>query len=494
MVGENDKARVSDDSAYREYFRGMPCFVTVQDRENRLLEANRMFEELFGKVNGIKCWEACKQRSIKCSDCPVEQTFATGRGQSAEETVRTLDGQEVPIIVYTSPIFDDSGQVERVLAISADISGVRKLQRKLNRTRQRAQQLFDEAPCYITVQDRDLHVVSSNRRFKEDFGDEAGHHCWEVYKHRDEPCLECPVMLTFVDGTPQTSEEVVTSISGEQYNVLVHTSPLRDADGKITHVIEMSTNITEIRRLESQLTSLGLLIGSVSHGVKGLLTSIDGGMYLVNSGLNKDNQARVEQGWDIVQRNMRRIRSMVLDILYYAKDRDLDFEEVNVLELAADIWNVTAFRAEELGIEFDREFPVNAGKMHVDKAAIRTALVNLIENAFDACRVDKKKDHHAVRLTVTQDEEGHVVFEVSDNGIGMDQETREKMFSLFFSSKGNEGTGLGMFVSNKIVKQHGGMIEVESQLDMGTTLRVVLKRRQPQALAQPPVVEALSAG
>ena len=238
----------------------------------------------------------------------------------------------------------------------------------------------------------------------------------------------------------------------------------------------MSTNITEIRRLESQLMSLGLLIGSVSHGVKGLLTAIDGGMYLVNSGFPRNNQERVQEGWAIVQRNMRRIRSMVLDLLYYAKDRELDAEPINALELGADVWNLVTYRAEDLGIEFDRDFDIAAGELEADRAALRTALINILENAFDACRVDRKKERHRVTFSVIWCDEARVSFEVRDNGIGMDRETLEKMFTLFFSSKGAEGTGLGMFVSNKIVRQHGGHIDVESRPEEGTRIRIVMPR------------------
>src|SRR4030042_224123 len=84
----------------------------------------------------------------------------------------------------------------------------------------------------------------------------------------------------------------------------------------------MSTNITPIRELQSQLESIGMLISSVSHNIKGLLTGLDGGMYLVNTGLQKNNQQRIGQGWEMVQRNIERIRGPVMKILYYATKRE----------------------------------------------------------------------------------------------------------------------------------------------------------------------------
>ena len=95
--------------------------------------------------------------------------------------------------------------------------------------------------------------------------------------------------------------------------------------------------VREKTELKSHLSSLGLMIGSISHGIKGLLTGLDGGMYLLNLGLKKDNQDQIAEGWDIVQRRVKGIRKMVLDILFYAKERDLKSERIDVLNFVAEV-------------------------------------------------------------------------------------------------------------------------------------------------------------
>jgi signal transduction histidine kinase len=246
--------------------------------------------------------------------------------------------------------------------------------------------------------------------------------------------------------------------------------------------MEMSTNITQIRKLQSQLTSIGLLISTISHGIKGLLTGLDGGMYLVNTGLQKDKPDRVKQGWTMVERNVARIRSLVLDILYYAKDREPNWEKIAALALAEEVCGLLQSKAAEQGIELKRELDPGAGEFEADAKAIRSLLINLIENSLDACRVDQKKNAHQVTLGLRGFPE-RVEFEVRDNGIGMEQEAREKAFSLFFSSKGAEGTGLGLFISNKIAQTHGGSISLESEMDRGTRLVVKLPRQRPEKAA-----------
>jgi len=336
---------------------------------------------------------------------------------------------------------------------------------------------FEEVPCYISIQDRNLRIVAANRRFREDFGPFEGRRCYEVYKHRDEPCLECPVQCTFEDGQVHRSEEVVTSVSGDRENVLVYAAPIPNPDGGIRYVMEMSTNITPIRQLQSKLESVGLLIGSISHGIKGLLTGLDGGRYLVNTALARGDMNRLRTGWEMVERNVERIRGMVLNILYYAKERIPAWEPLEVAEVVREVASLQEARARELRIEFEATADPAAGVFEADPRAIRAMLVNLVENAMDACRIDTNKPRHHVLLRGTGRPDS-VRFEVRDNGIGMDRETREKAFTLFFSSKGTEGTGLGLFIAHNIAQSHGGHIHLESEPGRGTVFLVDLPRER----------------
>jgi len=467
------------DHAYEQYFKGMPCYLTVQDRDFRVIEANDRFRKDFGEFEGRHCYQMYKHRSEQCEVCPVARTFRDGERHGSEEEVRTVDGRDISVIVYTTPIRNAAGEIVAVMEMSTDVTELKLLQQQLRESQERYHLIFDEVPCYISIQDEDLNIVEANRRFKEDFGDLLGCKCYEVYKHRTEECFPCAVRASFKDGALHRSEEVVTTNQGDRVNTLVYTGPVRKENGKIVSVMEMSTDITQIRQLQSQLTSLGLLIGSISHGIKGLLNSLDGGVYLVNSGMKKDDRARTAKGWDMVQRNIARIRSMVLDILYYAKDREPDWEHISAVQAMEEVAGIMETKARDRGIEFTRDLDRDAGEFEGDAKGIRSLLVNLLENSLDACRSDEGQAAHHVKVGL----KGHpdrVEFEIADDGIGMDRETREKAFSLFFSSKGVEGTGLGLFISNKIALAHGGKIALESKAHEGTRFVVTLPRKRPQ--------------
>ena len=130
------------DKIYLQYFKEMPCYVTVQDRGMRIRDCNLLFEKHFGNHVGSHCWEVYKGRMSQCQDCVVKKTFQTGKSEHSEEVITNLKGENIPVHAYTSPILDENGNVDCVLKVSADISRVKKIQKKLHKTQQRLQQIF----------------------------------------------------------------------------------------------------------------------------------------------------------------------------------------------------------------------------------------------------------------------------------------------------------------------------------------------------------------
>lgn len=461
---------------FQSYFDSMPCYITVQDRNFHVIQANRLFRDDFGDIEDRFCYQVYKHRSEKCEICPVEKTFRDGRFYQSRERVRTLDGREVSVLVNTTPIRNERGEITAVLEMSTDVTDLSILEQQLRDSQNRYRLLFEEVPCFISIQDRDLRIVEANRLHRETFETRFGDKCYKVYKHREEACYPCIVRQTFDDGKVHLHEEVVTPASGNPINVMVTTAPLRGRGGEIELVMEMSADITQVRQLQSQLSSIGLIISSISHDLKGLLSGLDGGIYLVNSGLGKNDRKRIETGWEMVLRNVGHIRRTVLDILYFSKDRQPELAPTDIVTLVKEVAEHSETKAKELGITLNLDIQPSAGIIQADARAIRSMLTNLIENALDACRLDNRQNHHKVDILLTGNPQSTQIC-VIDNGIGMPQEVREKAFSLFFSSKGSGGTGLGLYIANKIAGAHGGRIELGSEVGKGSQFRVTLPRQ-----------------
>jgi signal transduction histidine kinase len=135
-------------------------------------------------------------------------------------------------------------------------------------------------------------------------------------------------------------------------------------------------------------------------------------------------------------------------------------------------------------VELVCEFDPAIDQVLLDPHTLHTVLLNLLSNAMDACLFDKDTGKRwQVTVRTAAEADGTIRFEVGDNGTGMSAEVKEKLFTSFYSTKGQRGTGLGMLVTHKLVEEHGGRIEVETALGQGTTVRVWLPYRTDQRTA-----------
>lgn len=458
-------------------FNALPCLVSIQDRDQRVLSVNQLYRERLGDRVGQPGFAIYAGVAGEGLDSPVARTLRTGQGQKCREGLFGPEETLSAVTVHTAPIHSAGGQVDLVLEILVEAGEVQRLQDELHTTRQRYQQLFDEAPCFITVQDRHLRIQAANRRFRQEFGAATGGLCYQAYCGSERPCFGCPTLKTFEDGQSHQTELSVRGKNGEPVTVVVWTAPIRNAMGEIEGVMEMATDITELTRMQDHLASLGMLIASLSHGIKGLLTALDGGVYKVNAGFRNCDQVMVQSGWGKVTELIGRIKGMVLDILFYAKKRELQLRQLPASALATQVAEAVVPKAEQLGVTLNVEIAQNLGNFSVDEVVLCAAMVNILENAVDACLEDKSKKEHVVCFRARPDASG-VFFEIEDNGIGMQPDTLARLFSVFFSTKGSRGTGLGLFIAKKAVDQHGGRIGAMSEPGQGSTFRIWIPRER----------------
>jgi signal transduction histidine kinase len=210
-------------------------------------------------------------------------------------------------------------------------------------------------------------------------------------------------------------------------------------------------------------------------------------MYLLDSGMTKGEQDRVKEGMEIIKMIVGRTRKFVLDILHFAKQQDLKWEHVDVISFAQEVSSAIEMKAEAQGIELRNDFDLSLGEFEVDASVVQSALLNILENAIDACLEDQEKKDHRIFFRVQQDP-SYIIFEVEDNGIGIEGEAKENLFNLSFSSKGSKGTGMGLFITNNIIKQHGGTITVDSAPGEWTRFRIEIPKEPAEV--QPELVQS----
>ena len=223
---------------------------------------------------------------------------------------------------------------------------------------------------------------------------------------------------------------------------------------------------------QERLASLGSGISGAAHCIKNILNLITMGSSGVDLGIQKANPALIAPAWDTVRKGCDRIEQMVLDMLSYSRSRTPEYRPVNVNELLAETARLVRNGLYEKQIELVEEYDPEAGTLMLDEAAINRCLLNLISNAADA--IDSGRDGRITLTTHIDPQAGEVEVRVADNGSGIAKDMIPQIFDVFFSTKGSQGTGLGLSVTKKIIEEHGGTIEAASQEGTGSTFSIRL--------------------
>lgn len=219
-----------------------------------------------------------------------------------------------------------------------------------------------------------------------------------------------------------------------------------------------------------RLGAVGQTIATLSHHVKNILQGVRGGSYLINLGLKDHDEQLIQRGWGIVDRNQGRIYDLVMDMLSYSTERKPAWKRSDVNATVADVCDMLQPRAEEARVALECLLPEGPSEADCDPEGIHRAVLNVVTNAMDA--VEGRADA-TVQASVGVDTPAGAVFvDIDDNGNGIPEDDLPRLFSLFASSKGARGTGLGLAVSRKIIDEHGGEIQVENRPGSGCRFRL----------------------
>ncbi len=471
---------------YKELFDKAPCYFAVVDPDHRIVRENQACVAAFGDRTGEHCYKFFKNRESECTKCQVDQTFLDGISRSVPDVWDLPDGTKAHVIVHTAPIVNEEGKITEVLEMAVDVTFMVKLQEELSRQEEQFRTLFENVPCYLTVVDSSYRLGFFNRMFARDFGSAWGEKCFAAYKGRTEKCDPCPVEMTFLDGESHYSEEIWNR-EGKDQHIVVRTSPMKNSSGEIIAVMEMCTNITELRVMENQLALLGETIAGTSHAIKNILSGLEGGVYIVDSGMRSGNELKMRSGWGIVKKNVVKVSELVKDILYASKEREPELKEIDPGKVLQEVYELFEDKANKENIRLIKEFDARMGEGMWDPHAIHTAVSNLISNAMGAFSESMKPDHQIVLRA--RAEKCCLFIQIADNGQGMSDEVKQNLFKKFYSTKGAKGTGLGLLVTRKVVEESRGTITFESTLGEGTSFLIKLPfwngESRPAAAANP---------
>jgi len=227
-----------------------------------------------------------------------------------------------------------------------------------------------------------------------------------------------------------------------------------------------------------RLAAVGQTIATLSHHIKNILQGIRGGSYLIEEGLKGKDPDVLRKGWTIVDKNQEKISNLVLDMLSFSKEREPEPSPSNLNDVTAEVVELMQARADEAKVVLRWQPDEKMPQVMLDADAMHRAILNVVTNAIDAC--DETEDGCVVVTTEYAPAESAVRVIVRDNGLGIEPDDIKRIFTVFESHKGSRGTGLGLPVSQKVLREHGGDVLVTSTPGEGSRFTLELPAEMPE--------------
>ena len=469
---------------YQTLFEEVPCQISVQDRDFRIIQVNRVFQDRFGDRLGEYCYKAYKDRDEICPICPVDNTFKSGQPQFSEEVVLGKDGNRVYILVSTSPIFNEEGEVTAAIEMSTDITQVRLLEEELKRSEEKYRTLFNSDPNPIFVLELNtLEIQDANERAFKSYGYEKEELIGKGFLDLAEPLERDRLGKVSWDKEGAVFKVRHHTKNDEPIVVNIRFSSLKDL-GQDT-VIVTTSDVTERVKSEEQLiqagkmATLGEMSAGVAHELNQPLSVIKTSASFLAKKIVRDEPVSpqiLRELADEMDSQVDRASLIINHLRQFGRKTDIRKVNVQLNDCIRGTFTVLGRQLEVHGIAVDLALDEALPPIRGDRNRLEQVFLNLIMNARDA--MDEKeemagKDVEKSLKISSETENDEVVVKISDTGLGMSDAVKEKIFEPFFTTKPvGKGTGLGLSISFGIVRDYDGVIDVESEEGRGTTFTI----------------------
>jgi signal transduction histidine kinase len=370
-------------------------------------------------------------------------------------------------------LVDDEEGIRKVLSISLTDSGYQVLAAENG---EEALKLFKEVQPQIVLTDIKMPGMDGIELLKKIKEESPDTEVIMITGHGD---MELAIQSLKFDATdfvtkPINDEALEIALKRANEKITLK-AKLREYTENLENLVEEKTK--KLLNAE-RLAAVGQTVAGLAHGIKNISGGLRGGTFVLEKGIELDNKKYLRQGWDMVKGNVARLKDMAMDLLNYTKEREPDYQLCHPNRPLQEVYDLMLPQAQEQGVILEMDLDENLQDICFDEEGILRCLLNLVTNAIDAC-TDISYSNRQCKVTLRSllAEGWAVEYQVIDDGCGMDEDSRVKIFQSFFSTKGSKGTGLGLMITKKIIDEHEGVIELESERGEGTKFIIRLPEK-----------------
>ena len=483
MAGEIDRKQTElnrQKDIYQSLFEMVPCIITVQDRDYKLLQYNREFNDKFAPTIGDFCYRVYKGREEKCTICPVERTFKDGKSHTSEERGIGKDGQPTYWLVKTAAVRNEEGEIVAAMEMNLDITKRKLLEDELEKSEKKYHAIFNNIPNPVFVlEEKSLKILDCNDSVA------------AIYDLDRETILN----RSFMDFFPETDRDkmagriknasVLNQVkqlkeSGQALFVNIRISPSEYPGQKV--LLVTTSDITKRLETEQQLiqaskmATLGEMATGVAHELNQPLTVIKTASSFFMKKINKKEPIPENILLTMaseIDSHVDRATKIINHMRQFGRISDIKLEPVQVNTVLEKTFEIFSQQLKVRGIEVFWNLEESLPVVMADPDRLEQVFINLLINARDAI-MDKLEstyqDDASKKIFLnTRSEADTVSIEVCDTGLGVPPGIIDKIFEPFFTTKEvGKGTGLGLSISYGIIKDFGGRIQAAKNEPEGT--------------------------
>ncbi len=476
---------------YQRLFDHVPCLITVQDRDYKLIGFNKEFAENFNPNPGEYCYFAYKGRDSRCKRCPVEKTFNDGQSHYSEESGTGKDGKPTHWIVKTSPVKNDAGEVVAAMEISLDITHRRVLEEQLKKSEEKYHAIFDNIPNPVLVIDNDsFEILDCNGSVYTVYGflreEVIGKSLLDFFVAEERDYYAVKIMTASV-----LNHVKHLSKQGKSLYVTIRISAAEYPGRKVLLVTISDTT----KRLEaeqqliqaSKMATLGEMATGVAHELNQPLSVIKTASSFFMKKISRKEPIQAEILYELsseIDSHVDRATKIINHMRQFGRKSDLSRGPVSVNDVLKKAFEIFSQQLKVRGITVEWEIAPKLPPVMADAGRLEQVFINLLINARDS--IEEKWEQFGtsagtgtIRL-LSGLEDGAVVVKVCDSGMGIPPEIRDKVFEPFFTTKKvGKGTGLGLSISYGIIKEFGGTIQVQAGDEEGACFILTFPVAEP---------------
>ncbi|MCP3873350.1 MAG: PAS domain S-box protein [Desulfobacteraceae bacterium] len=470
---------------YQNLFDQVPCTITVQTRDYKLIEFNKEFSKRFHPKCGDYCYVAYKNQNKKCNNCPVERTFVDGESHFSEESGINKDGTVAHWFVKTAPLKDQEGNIVAAMEMSIDISQRKKLEEIVKDSERKYQAIFKSIPNPVFILDIDSHKILH-----------CNNSALTVYGYKKNELEEKPFSIlfpetdefgTFIKNIDKPFHERLINFKKNKesmyVNIWVRPAEFTEQKVLLVTVIDITVSVETQQQLiqAGKMATLGEMATGVAHELNQPLSVIKTASSFITRKINRDELIDKEILKTLsqeIESYVDRAAKITNHMRLFGRKSSLLKEAVNINETIKRAFDIFSQQLKLREIEVKWVLKENLPEILADSVKLEQVFINLLINARDSIVTqfenNEGTDKIAKRITIaTSFDEQIVTAKISDTGTGISKADKDKIFEPFFTTKKvGEGTGLGLSISYGIIKESGGDISVRNNPGRGVTFTI----------------------